>query len=372
MYWAWISRFRRVGGRKRVSKEVRALIFQMVFVNPTWGAPRIHGELLKLGFDLLERSVSPFVAFGIYPPYLGANSGISISSTSVFHGAALFFLLTIASWCQTASHGDPRYPVYCCALRVPAPPAVNMLWHNIGIALGQRRSAHEKLKSIILRVVEVRNGGGVRGEERPSSRAMQRRSGTSNGGPFFRFGSAWYRHKHFARKTPVNFDVKLTTKGTPMNVGSVITQDPMVDFREGIKLLKNKYPQKALVRFMRAFESDKHNAYYISFLGLAIARAQRKWAQASDLCETAVQLNPKEIQFHLNLGEVYTLAGRREQALGKLERALRLFGDDARLVEARGKVEKRRAPVLPFFGRGHFLNRELGKLRHRILKSFDK
>src|SRR6516164_7439308 len=159
-----------------------------------------------------------------------------------------------------------------------------------------------------------------------------------------------------------------------MSFGSATTlvDDPMVEFREGIKLLKNKYPQKALVRFMRAFESDKHNAYYISFFGLAIARAQRKWALASDLCETAVQLNPKEIQFHLNLGEVYALAGRREKALGKLERALRLFGDDARLVEARGKVVKRRASVLPFFGRGHFLNRELGKLRHRILKSFDK
>jgi hypothetical protein len=49
-----------------------------------------------------------------------------------------------------------------------------------------------------------------------------------------------------------------------------------------------------------------------------------------------------------------------------------LFGDDARLVQAHSKAEKRRAPVLPFFGRGHFLNRELGKLRHRILKSFDR
>jgi tetratricopeptide (TPR) repeat protein len=159
-----------------------------------------------------------------------------------------------------------------------------------------------------------------------------------------------------------------------MNGGSISTQeiDPMVEFREGIKLLKNDYPQKALVRFKRAFESEKHNAYYISFFGLAIARAQRKWDRASDLCEAAVQLNPKEIQFHLNLGEVYALAGRREKALDKLECAMRLFGEDARLVEARGKVEKRRAPVLPFFGRGHFLNRELGKLRHRILKGFDK
>jgi hypothetical protein len=42
------------GERKRVSKEVRTLIFRTVAENPTWGAPRIHGELLKLGFELSE------------------------------------------------------------------------------------------------------------------------------------------------------------------------------------------------------------------------------------------------------------------------------------------------------------------------------
>ena len=61
LYWTWVSRARQVGGRKRVSNEVRALIFRMVAENPTWGAPRIHGELLKLGFDLSERSVSRWV-----------------------------------------------------------------------------------------------------------------------------------------------------------------------------------------------------------------------------------------------------------------------------------------------------------------------
>ena len=62
-----------------------------------------------------------------------------------------------------------------------------------------------------------------------------------------------------------------------MTVGSATTHafDPVFEFREGIKLLKNEYPQKALVRLKRAFESDQHNVYYISFLGLAIARAQR-------------------------------------------------------------------------------------------------
>ena len=48
----------RVGGRKRVSTEIRGLIFRMAAENPTWGAPRIHGELLKLGFVLSEPTVS--------------------------------------------------------------------------------------------------------------------------------------------------------------------------------------------------------------------------------------------------------------------------------------------------------------------------
>ena len=146
--------------------------------------------------------------------------------------------------------------------------------------------------------------------------------------------------------------------------------DPFAEFKKGVELLKNQYPEKALVKLQRAFEADEHNPYYISFLGLCVARAQRKWTKASELCEMAVKLNPKEIQFRLNLGEVYALAGQRERSLHTLDHAMKLFDNDARLRQARSKVEKRRAPVLPFFGREHFLNRELGKLRHRILKHF--
>ena len=149
------------------------------------------------------------------------------------------------------------------------------------------------------------------------------------------------------------------------------SHDSFTEFKEGVELLKNDYPQKALVKLQSAFESDKHNPYYISFFGVSIARAQQKWEQASELCEMAVQLNPKEIQFHLNLADVYALAGLREMSLHKLDYALGLFDDDARLKRARSKIEKRRTPVLPFFGREHSLNRKLGKLRHRILKHFE-
>jgi hypothetical protein len=57
LYWTWISRHRNRAGRKCVSRELRGLIFRMLADNPTWGAPRIHGELKMLGFDISERSV---------------------------------------------------------------------------------------------------------------------------------------------------------------------------------------------------------------------------------------------------------------------------------------------------------------------------
>ncbi|MGA8221798.1 MAG: tetratricopeptide repeat protein [Candidatus Acidiferrales bacterium] len=137
-------------------------------------------------------------------------------------------------------------------------------------------------------------------------------------------------------------------------------------------LLKNGYPQRALVRLRRAFESEKQNPFYLSFFGLSIARAERKWDQASELCEIAVQLRRKEAQFYLNLAEVYASAGQRTKALDTLDAALALFGEDERLSLARSRVEKRRSPLLPFLGRGHYLNRKLGKLRHGALKRLGK
>jgi hypothetical protein len=47
-----------VGGGRRIPKQIRELIFQMVSDNPSWGAPRIHGELLMLGFEVSETTIS--------------------------------------------------------------------------------------------------------------------------------------------------------------------------------------------------------------------------------------------------------------------------------------------------------------------------
>jgi transposase InsO family protein len=57
-YWRLISRVRKQVGRKPIAREVRDLIFRMMAENATWGAPRIHGELRMLGFDVSERTIS--------------------------------------------------------------------------------------------------------------------------------------------------------------------------------------------------------------------------------------------------------------------------------------------------------------------------
>jgi putative transposase len=56
-YWTQLSG-RTTGGRPRINAEIRALITRMAAANPLWGAPRIHGELLKVGIEVAERTVS--------------------------------------------------------------------------------------------------------------------------------------------------------------------------------------------------------------------------------------------------------------------------------------------------------------------------
>jgi transposase InsO family protein len=69
LYWRWKSKAR--GGRPTVPLEVRRLIREMSIANPLWGAPRIHGELLKLGVDIGQTSVAKYMVRRRDPPSQG-------------------------------------------------------------------------------------------------------------------------------------------------------------------------------------------------------------------------------------------------------------------------------------------------------------
>ena len=68
-YWRWKSR--RLGGRPQIDTELRALIRLMSMENPLWGAPRIHDELLKLGFEVAQSSVAKYMVKRRGPPSQG-------------------------------------------------------------------------------------------------------------------------------------------------------------------------------------------------------------------------------------------------------------------------------------------------------------
>ncbi len=60
LYWRWKSRSR--GGRPQIPEEIRRLIREMSLANRLWGAPRIHGELLKLGIEVAQSTVAKYMA----------------------------------------------------------------------------------------------------------------------------------------------------------------------------------------------------------------------------------------------------------------------------------------------------------------------
>jgi transposase InsO family protein len=68
-YWRWKSRSR--GGRPKIAANLRALIRRMNSENPLWGAPRIHGELLKLGFEVAQSTVAKYMVKRRGPPSQG-------------------------------------------------------------------------------------------------------------------------------------------------------------------------------------------------------------------------------------------------------------------------------------------------------------
>src|SRR5258707_14099585 len=67
LFWTWKVRHGQ-SGRPPVSKESRQLIRKMSRENPLWGAPRVHGELLKLGVDIGETSVGKYLVRSPKPP----------------------------------------------------------------------------------------------------------------------------------------------------------------------------------------------------------------------------------------------------------------------------------------------------------------
>ena len=108
------------------------------------------------------------------------------------------------------------------------------------------------------------------------------------------------------------------------------------EFKTGLTLLRDNYAMKALPHMKRAVDLDKNNPYYMSYLGVVLARSEQKWGEAERLCDTAVRMKRNQAQLYLNLAEVYATAGRRDEAVEALQSGLKFARRDVRLTIATG------------------------------------
>ena len=97
-YWRWKSRSR--PGRPAVPAEIRQLIRQMSVANPLWGAPRIHGELLKLGIDIGQTSVAKYMVRRREPPSQGWKTFLRNHADGIA-AMDLFVVPTVSFDCST-------------------------------------------------------------------------------------------------------------------------------------------------------------------------------------------------------------------------------------------------------------------------------
>ena len=98
-YWRWKSRS--LGGRPQIETDLRVLIRRMSIENPLWGAPRIHGELLKLGFEVAQSSVAKYMVKRRGPPSQGwrtflRNHAPDIAAMDLFIAPTIGFDLLYA------------------------------------------------------------------------------------------------------------------------------------------------------------------------------------------------------------------------------------------------------------------------------------
>jgi len=168
--WRYRSRGRWRGGRPRVSTEVRHLIVRMARDNFLWGAPRIHGELLMLGFKVSEATVSRYM-----PP---RSRRLGPSWRTFLRNQAMAF--GHCEYAEERSGEDAGLQGHSYAAQLQRSGAAQISTVRVGLrrALGQQRPTLN-VRRIILRAAQRDRGVTHRASSvsRSSRRALRNRSG---------------------------------------------------------------------------------------------------------------------------------------------------------------------------------------------------
>ncbi len=106
---------------------------------------------------------------------------------------------------------------------------------------------------------------------------------------------------------------------------------------------------------------------YLSYLGCAIARVEKRTKEAQVLCERAVEVEFYQPENWANLAEVKQIAGKRQEAVQALKQGLKIDPQNERLQQLRVLLGLRRRPMVGFLSRSNPINHLLGRLRNDLI-----
>lgn len=132
-------------------------------------------------------------------------------------------------------------------------------------------------------------------------------------------------------------------------------------FLAGVRMLYACRYRDALNHFQEAIVLEPAAKGYLSFLGLAVAHADRKFSDAEQLCRRAIESEYHRPEHYHNLGEVFLLANRRADAVKAFNQALSWNPNFEASSDCLRKLGVRKPPVVPILPRSHPINIVLGK-----------
>lgn len=133
----------------------------------------------------------------------------------------------------------------------------------------------------------------------------------------------------------------------------------------GVRMLYACRYRDALNHFHEAVMLEPTAKGYLSYLGLAVAHAERKFGDAEQLCRRAIEAEYHRPEHYHNLGEVFLLANRRGDAVKAFNQALSWNPNFEASADCLRKLGIRKPPVVPVLPRNHPINIMLGKALRR-------
>jgi tetratricopeptide (TPR) repeat protein len=134
-------------------------------------------------------------------------------------------------------------------------------------------------------------------------------------------------------------------------------------FDRGVRLLESGHAGDALRNLEMCRSIDPYSARCLSYLGAALAIAEKRIREGEKLCRIAIEREFYQTDFYWNLGRVYLAGGYKDQAVRAFRKGLEMDGSHSGMRDALSRLGWRRRPLLAFLPRSHALNRGLGLIR---------